>query len=86
MPLYQAIPGKWTKLSNMDKGNAVIPAGSQSVIVNHNLGAAPQRVYLSSNVQVGDKWWTATTTQVTINIQAVLDEDVTILWLALLEA
>jgi len=86
MPLYQAIPAKWNQLQNLGKGDAVITAGNQSVTVNHGLGSSPQKVYLSSNVQVGDRWWTATTTQLTINIQAVLDENVTIHWLALLEA
>ena len=87
MPLYQAIPAKWNQLQNLTKGDTVITAGNQSVTVNHGLGSSPQRVYLSSNVQVGDIWWDGpTTTQFTIHIQAVMGENVTIHWLALLEA
>jgi hypothetical protein len=67
-------------------GTASIAAGASTVVVTHNIAAAPDRIYLTptSSTQ-GRYFWTSTktSTQFTINLDAnAVTNPITFDWLA----
>lgn len=86
--LFNELPEMFSDVAGWaDKatGSAVIPAGQTSIVVNHGMSAAPNRVFLQPYEPAGGIAkvnGAATTTQFTITIPAAIGVDLRIDWRA----